>query len=170
MSKDFYTQFLSVWPEHELILFMLENGRDYTIDPDSFAGPRGTPRACFMNAAMLAFENPALTYVEGKISCCLIPIDHAWCVDQSGIVVDPTLTPNADAGGTLDISGYFGVPFKTEYVRRAVIKNRRWGLLDIMSARKTMPLLIEMGLDAGQQWVIDGKRQPRRNLMRRTGK
>ena len=62
------------------------------------------------------------------------------------------------------------MPFKTEYVRRAVLKNRRWGLLDIMSARKTLPLLIEMGLDAGQQWVIDGKRQPRRNLIRRTGK
>ena len=164
MSKDFYAQLLSVWPENELMRFMLENSRDYTIGPDSFAGPRDPPRACFMNAARLAFKTPALTYVEGKVSCHLIPIDHAWCVDQSGIVVDPTLTP------TLDLSGYFGVPLKTEYVRRAVIKNRRWGLLDIMSARKTLPLLIQMGLDAGQQWVIDGKRQPRRNLMRRTGK
>jgi hypothetical protein len=41
MSKEFYAQLLSVCPENELMRFMLKNGRDYTIGPDSFADPHG---------------------------------------------------------------------------------------------------------------------------------
>ena len=70
--------------------FMLEYARDYQIGPDTFAGPRAEPQACYKNATLLAMENEALTYVEGKVATMGIPIDHAWCIDADGVVIDPT--------------------------------------------------------------------------------
>ena len=50
---------------------------------------------------------------------------------------------------------YYGVPLKTEYVRRAIRVNGVYGVLDYFFARKTAPELYEMGLDHGQQWLLD---------------
>jgi len=142
--------------------FMLEHGRDYQIGPDTFAGPRATARECYKNATHLAVENPALTYVEGKVSTMGIAIDHAWCVIADGIVIDPTLD-RAKADDTFArIHGYFGVPFRTDYLHKAAFTNGHYGLLDIMSAPETLPKLIELGLEAGQQWLLDQKKPVRR--------
>ena len=151
----------AAWPDQKFIKFMLENGRDYEYGPASFAGPRGEPKQCFMNATHLALNDPALTYVEGKVGL-IIPIDHAWCIDADGMVVDPTLAP-AVADGSFDrVSGYFGVPFRTEYLRKAIFRNNNYGLLDIMSAPKTLPTLIDLGLEEGQAWLIRGGRRRRK--------
>ena len=41
------------------------------------------------------------------------------------------------ADDTFDrIQGYFGVPFRTDYVRKAIMTNGVYGLLDYMGARK----------------------------------
>jgi hypothetical protein len=142
--------------------FMLQYGRDYQIGPDTFAGPRATARECYKNATHLAIENPALTYVEGKVATMGIAIDHAWCIDADGIVIDPTLKPAKADDTFARIHGYFGVPFRTDYLHKAILANNCYGLLDIMSAPKTLPQLVEQGLEAGQQWLLDLKKPIRR--------
>lgn len=138
--------------------FMLAHGRDYKIGPDSFALPRGPMKQCFMNATHLALDDPDMTYVEGKVFCHGIGIDHAWCVDDEGFVHDPTIPDNSDG----HISNYFGVPFNTAYLRKAIFWNKVYGLLDAWSAPKTAPKLYELGLEAGQRWLIDQPLKPPR--------
>lgn len=165
MRKQF-EMMREAWPDNKMVAFMLEHGRDYAIGPYTFSLPRGEPKACFKNATLLALELPHMTYVEGKVGVFGIPIDHAWCIDEEGVVVDPTLD-RANKDGTFDrIGPYFGVPFQTEYVRKAILLNKSYCLLDLFFAPKTLPLLIDLGLEAGQQWVIDGKRTPRKKAVR----
>jgi hypothetical protein len=134
--------------------FLLTHGRVYPVGPKTFEGQRGEPGNCFGNATHLAMWNRDLTYVEGKVTCCGIPLDHAWCIDADGVVVDSTLTPEMLDGRPRE-EEYFGVPFKTEYVRRAIKVNGVYGVLDFFFARKTAPELYEMGLVDGQQWLLD---------------
>ena len=72
--------------------FMLTEGREFPVGPQTYALPRGTPKECYANAAHLAIWNKKLTYCEGQVMT-ILPIDHAWCIDEDGVVVDPTLTP-----------------------------------------------------------------------------
>ena len=129
--------------------FMLAHGREYAFNAESFAGPRAERKQCYANATHLALYNNDLTYVEGYVSIHGVPIEHAWCVDADGVVVDPTIE---DVGQVL---AYFGVPFKTEYVKRAIIMNDVYGLLDWYYARKTCGALYRLGLDEGQDWLLD---------------
>jgi hypothetical protein len=146
-------------PENKLIQFMLAHGRDYTIGPDTYAGERGEPKQCYMNATHLAQRDPALTYVEGVVSVFGIAVEHAWCATADGIVVDPTMEP-AVSDGTFDrIGEYFGVPLLTDYVIKACLRNGVYGMLDYVNAHKTMPKLVELGLEEGQRWLLDGKRR-----------
>jgi hypothetical protein len=147
-----------MWKGHLPTEFLLAHGRDYRIGPDSFKLPRGEIGQCFMNATHLAIERPELTYVEGKVACHGIGIDHAWCVDAGGVVHDPTIRDGDDG----HISDYFGVPFKTAYLCKAIVWNRYYGLLDWFVAGKTAPKLYELGLETGQQWVLDRKAPPRK--------
>jgi hypothetical protein len=130
--------------------FMLTHGRDYQIGPDTYKGRRGARKQCFMNAAKLALRNSKLTYVEGKVACYGLPIDHAWCVTDDGFVVDPTVR-NGDDG---HISDYFGVPFHVSYLAAAIRENNSYGLLDYFYANKTAPKLYELGLEKGQRWLM----------------
>ena len=149
-----------------LLDFMLKHGRDYPIGPHSFSLPRRKQGQCYMNASNLAFDLPHLTYVEGKVALYGVGIDHAWCVDEEGVVVDPTL--DLDKDGKMDrIGGYFGVPFRTDYVRKAAIINRVYGLLDPYYNEKTIFRLVELGLDGGQQWLLDNKAPIRRRRRKR---
>jgi hypothetical protein len=154
------------WPDNKMVAFMLQYGRDYAIGPHTFSLPRGEPKQCFMNATHLALELPHLTYVEGKIAMMGIPIEHAWCIDEEGVVVDPTLAPGIKDGSYDRISDYFGVPFRTDYLRKAIFRNKHYGLLGFMS-QETMPKLIELGLDAGQQWLMDQPARRKRRRVRR---
>lgn len=129
--------------------FMMAHGRDYRFNKKSFKGKRGEPKNCYGNSTMLAAMNPDLTYVEGKVTIHGVPLDHAWCVNEKGRVVDPTIINKGQVGE------YFGVPFKTRYVKRAVMINKYFGLLDYFSATKTVPKLFELGLEAGQAWLLD---------------
>ena len=137
--------------------FMLQYGRDYTISAHTYIGPREEPGACFMNATHRAVFDSRLTYVEGYITCHGVPIQHAWCVDAEGFVIDPTIKDNDDGR----IANYFGVPFLTEYVKKACKANGIYGVLDYFYAGKTAPKLYELGLAAGQAWLLE--RPARRN-------
>jgi hypothetical protein len=138
--------------------FMLQYGRPYTISAHTYLGPRDEPKACFKNATHLAIFDSRLTYVEGYISMYGVPIEHAWVV-KDGFVIDPTIKDNKDGR----ITEYFGVPFITEYVEKACKANGIYGLLDYFYAGKTAPKLYELGLEAGQQWLLDRPARRRRN-------
>jgi hypothetical protein len=141
------------FPGNAPTAFLLKHGRDYPIGPHSYALPRMVQKQCYQNATLLTLDFPHLTYVEGKISCHGVPLDHAWCIDEEGVVVDPTID-NSDG----HITDYFGVPFRTDYLHRAVTRNRVYGLLDYYYARKTAPKLYELGLEAGQDWLLNKRR------------
>jgi hypothetical protein len=153
IPRDLLETQIRAFGEHPFARFMLDNGKDYAVGPETYAGRRETQGQCYMNATLLALADDDLTYVEGQISMFGISIEHAWCVNADGVVIDPTLKPDKDVGD------YFGVPFLTDYVRKACLKNGYYGLLNIMSARKTLPKLVELGLEDGQQWLIGGKRR-----------
>ena len=112
--------------------FILRHGRAYEWHQFPRRLTRGVPRACYRNAARLALRSARYTYVEG---CAVAPgigisLDHAWCIDQAGHVVDPTWQDGRD---------YFGVAFRTDYLRRVVRANRQYGL--IHNVRMDFPLL-----------------------------
>jgi len=89
---------------------VLEFGRPMVLKPNS-RHKRGPMRQCFMNAVKMATSGRLVTYCEGY-AMGVMPVLHAWCVDQEGRVIDPTWSmPDAV---------YYGVPFKTEYVLRRV--------------------------------------------------
>lgn len=81
---------------------------------------------CYYNAFML-LHNKNLRYCEGHLvrggSTVPVQIQHAWCVDKQGRVVDPTWAYHPD-------TVYFGVPFTTKAVCRAIreSKNEAEGL------------------------------------------
>jgi hypothetical protein len=133
--------------------FLLRYGRDYTITAHTYLGPRDEAQACFANATHRAVHDERLTYVEGYVFVFGVPLQHAWLADANDFVIDPTITDNDDGR----IAGYFGVPFITGYVCKAVTVNKSYGVLDYFHASKTAPKLYELGLDAGQQWLLKSK-------------
>lgn len=80
--------------------------------PGRMAPWREQLKACFATAARLADAHPGeLYYVEGYadpgINGLAFPLEHAWCVDGQGRVVDPTWAPVGVA--------YLGVPLTPEF-------------------------------------------------------
>lgn len=86
---------------------------------------RGPPQQCYANAYRLARRRPDVyTYVEG-MAFRLIPVEHAWCVDREGRMVDPTWRPlGASFDGADDRREYFGIPLRLDYVRRVRADSR----------------------------------------------
>jgi hypothetical protein len=86
--------------------FLQRHGRFWTPGPRPKGFRAMTPKYCFDNAYRVVTDarhrRRDLRYVEG-IALSVIPVHHAWVVDEAGTVIDPTWpTP----GGS-----YFGVPF-----------------------------------------------------------
>jgi hypothetical protein len=121
-----------------LYLWTLMYGRRFCIGERTFVGPRGGEKQCFMNAYTLADPyniedmrkryhldpgcNPV--YVEGW--CCdadYFLFEHAWCIDQNGQVIDPTLRGHA-------CCGYFGIPFQWDYVWRTASRTKYYGVIN----------------------------------------
>ncbi len=104
-------------------VLLSEHGKVYHFDAGSIKGPRGKMHGCYQNAGRNALNDSSLTYVEGFVSVHGIPVSHAWTVDRSGKVLDPTLR---DLKG---VQGYYGVPFRTSYLQKRIMQTRYWGLL-----------------------------------------
>ena len=102
---------------------VFRHGQQFSITDQTYSGKRGQPQQCFKNAANLALMNPKYTYVEGYVAVHGVPIEHAWVVDEKGGVVDPTIRDPRGVGG------YFGVPFRPDYVAKTLLKNRIYGML-----------------------------------------
>jgi hypothetical protein len=94
--------------------FVADNGLLFASQPLPSRYRIGRPKACYYNSYQMAVRNPRLTYVEGYATH-IIPIMHAWCVDQNGNVHDRTW-----ANG----EHYVGLPIKTSYLKK-VIQTRK---------------------------------------------
>jgi hypothetical protein len=145
--------------------FLLAHGQDYHIGPNTYVGWHGEPGQCFKNATTLAMRDSSLTYVEGLVSVLGFPISHAWCA-RSNVVIDPTLRKEGARDNRRD-TDYFGVPFLTQYVIKASIRNGCYGVFGEFS-RKTMPKLFELGLEDGQQWLLNLHKNRRIKTSERT--
>lgn len=119
--------------------FVLKEGRSFELNPTMFDGEAREQGLCFMNCTLMALEDPTLTYVEGYVLSYGIPIEHAW-VHHQGKLVEPTIR-SLKGGRPEHLSGYFGVEFSTQYVRRTIIKNGYYGILGY-NCRKTLPDLL----------------------------
>ena len=88
--------------------FVLEYGQEWPVAPPVPRLRRGAMGECFKNAAQLASRQRGYTYCEGY-AMRMIPMLHAWCLDEQSRVVDPTWADNEE-------TVYFGVPFRLDYV------------------------------------------------------
>lgn len=119
--------------------FVLEHGKVWTPAPLTIVPKRRVPKECFANAMHLALEEPGLFYVEGYV-LSVIPILHAWCVTQDGVVVDPTIERAAELH-------YFGVKFGNGYVLDTVLEKETYGILE--NYEQGFPLLRGEPFDNG---------------------
>lgn len=119
--QTYLRQVLTLVPKNILSKFLLEQGKGMFMDSKSLSGPRATPKECYRNAYQLMMSNN-MTYVEGYCAT-VIPIEHAWCVNRKGIVVDPTLVMS-DYGP----NGYFGVAFNRRFVMQTALKSQYYGI------------------------------------------
>lgn len=78
--------------------FLLDRGRD--LDPSTAIVTPGTPKQCYWNARRAA-NRKGWTYYEGY-AISIIPMLHAWCLDEQGRLRELTWREVGDA--------YFGVP------------------------------------------------------------
>ena len=91
---------------------LIEFGSQFHPQADSSARlPRGRRNNCYVNASACALTRDDLFYVEGYGIDPLFPIpfEHAWLVDASGTVWDPTWQ---EASRHI----YFGIPFKRDFL------------------------------------------------------
>jgi hypothetical protein len=101
---------------------ILSLGRQWTAQERPADVHLGPQRQCFQNAGLLALERDDLTYVEGyAYPAGLFPVNHAWCVDAQGRVIDNTLRqPEA--------TDYYGVPISRSTQQTRVQESGYWGL------------------------------------------
>lgn len=102
-----------------------------------FAGPllRGPLKACFQNAFEASQHRPDLTYCEGFAMIAEFPLafHHAWVIDPSGALGEPTWMEPGIA--------YLGIPFAAPFVAKTMMNRDYYGLLDDHEHR--FPLLRE---------------------------
>jgi hypothetical protein len=93
---------------------VLELGRAFAPQPKPRGIRWGKKKRCYDNAFDLLGQHPTLVYCEGFVLAgpALFPVEHAWCVDEAGNVVDNTLR---EVG-----IGYFSIPFDSKWVVRKV--------------------------------------------------
>ncbi len=111
--------------------FILRNGKEFKVSKEKIK--LGKIRECFRNAFYLADNGGKYVYVEGYATTKgnPLPVLHAWCINQDSEVVDPTWE---------DGDEYFGTSFDLNYVRKVILKRKKFGVLDNYEMR--FPLLL----------------------------
>lgn len=99
---------------------------------------RGPKKKCFMNAGRLAMERDDLIYCEG-IAHNIIPVEHAWCIDREGKVIDPTWDEPEKCA-------YVGVAFDTEWFFDRIQKTGVWGVIGGEMFPKDLRFTLHEGL------------------------
>lgn len=115
--------------------FVVEHGVEYLGTPwGEFKGSgwrRSVPRECFNNSMRAALRYD-LTYVEGFATSGILPVHHAWNLDEQGRVVDFTWRPWVQGVRPPEEWAYFGVPLATDAViDKVIMQNRASVLFDL---------------------------------------
>ena len=107
--------------------FLLEHGQEFKIEPLPPELKRGKTKECYTNAAELVIRNPnRFVYVEGYAMMTIMPIHHAWVYDkQTKKAYEITTDYNKNFV-------YFGIPFKTQYLAKGLLKNGGASLLEFL--------------------------------------
>lgn len=104
---------------------VLEYGQPFTkkIKPPF----QGKIKSCFENCFQALLKYPNFYYCEGFAIDDELPlaVSHAWLVNDSLEVIDPTWTGEQYKGST-----YFGVVFDQEFVFEFARKIKHYGILD----------------------------------------
>jgi len=130
------TEFISFYD------YILQHGQFWTPQPLPAGIRKGQPKSCYQNAQRLAARHSDYRYVEGvAYGACVIPVDHAWCVDMEGNVVDNTPIWAAQNGEGV---AYFGAPFNIKDVK-AWLKGNTETVCVIQNYEKGFPLLKKKG-------------------------
>lgn len=108
---------------HEFTMWKLQHCVAFEPAPLPRNITRGPMKECYRNAAELAIWNKDMTYVEGWAHSGLIAVEHAWCVDKQGKVVDPTW-PDVRGKGF----EFLGVPLSTEYLIHHLEETQMYGI------------------------------------------
>jgi hypothetical protein len=101
--------------------FVRRNGKWFA--PVKRIGTKREPKACFSNATTFVQKRGG-KYVEGYVLNKKLPwlFHHAWVTMTGFDAMDPTLNSNKYE--------YFGVEFDFDVVRREIVRNKVYGLLD----------------------------------------
>jgi hypothetical protein len=102
---------------------VLQFGREFIPAPKPVMIRWGKEKDCYWNALQV-MEKHGLTYCEGFAICDASwgTVRHAWCVDDSGSVVDNTWRKPGLA--------YFGIPFTARFVYKTVGAQGRTSVLE----------------------------------------
>ena len=105
---------------------VIENGKPFLKRVDSTPF-KGKPKSCFENCFKVLWNYPQLRYCEGFAidDDLTIAISHAWLVNDTFEVIDPTWTGKRFSGCT-----YFGVVFNNDFVVDFVTQTKHYGILD----------------------------------------
>jgi hypothetical protein len=128
MVGDFYLLLGRPWAPRNLTLAPAEMGQK---------------NLCYKNAFNLA-QSRGYAYCEGfALPLGLIPLHHAWCVTETGEVLDPTWERK-------DVE-YFGIALDLTFVTRFILKSQVWGVLGDRVPRELVDAPVLDFLDA--RWL-----------------
>lgn len=109
----------------------------------------GARQNCFNNSLAYAVVRSDVSYAEGYAiePDLVIPVHHAWLVDSTGRVIDPTWSDTTD-------HLYFGIAFKRDFVIETMKRNgNEAGILvnfHLLRRRYRTPQLLEEAIKAAQ--------------------
>ncbi len=119
---------VELFPHERTIIesFVLDYGQSFERVPLPEGAIQGEPKACFMNAALLALDDDRFMYAEGYAASDRMPeFLHAWCV-RDGKAIDLTLDPSEQYE-------YFGIPIPTPMVVEAMNETQHYGILTALN-------------------------------------
>lgn len=116
--------------------FVLDNGKGYEPNPDIKPYKLMSLKQCFRNAFIM-MDRYGLEYVEGFATTGIIPLEHAWNIDDKGRVIDVTWR-YTDGYKPL---AYMGVTFDKELIYKTILSKKTYGIIE--DWKNHFPLLKE---------------------------